>query len=119
MHRLQAPAVHPRRPAVGADHVGPPIRHTEPARPRPRRRVYHRSVPLYILAGMSKRLVDIDDDLLEEASALLGATTMKEAVNRSLESVVLAARRRRHSDRLEAMEGLDLNKPRVMSGAWR
>ena len=43
---------------------------------------------------MSKRLVDIDDDLLEKATAILGASTMKEAVNRSLESVVLAARRR-------------------------
>jgi Arc/MetJ family transcription regulator len=68
---------------------------------------------------MSKRLVDIDDELLEEASAALGSSTMKETVNRSLESVVLAARRRRHADRLHSMAGLDLDKPRVMSGAWR
>lgn len=68
---------------------------------------------------MSKRLVDIDDDLLDEATKVLGASTMKEAVNRSLESVVLAARRRRHADRLRSMNGLDLDKPRVMSGAWR
>ena len=68
---------------------------------------------------MSKRLVDIDDDLLEEASAVLGASTMKEAVNRSLESVVLAARRLRHADRLEGMVGLDLDDPSIMSGAWR
>jgi len=68
---------------------------------------------------MTKRLVDIDDDLLEAASSTLGASTMKEAVNRSLETVVLAARRRRHADRLESMHGLDLGEPRVMSGAWR
>jgi Arc/MetJ family transcription regulator len=68
---------------------------------------------------MSKRLVDIDDDLLKEASAVLGASTMKEAVNRSLESVVVAARRIRHADRLEGMQGLDLDNPSVMSGAWR
>ena len=68
---------------------------------------------------MSKRIVDIDDDLLAEATSVLGASTMTEAVNRSLESVVLAARRRRHADRLETMRDLDLNKPRVMSGAWR
>jgi Arc/MetJ family transcription regulator len=67
---------------------------------------------------VSKRLVDIDDDLLEEATAILGASTMKEAVNRSLESVVLAARRRRHADRLQDMRGLDLDDPQVMSGAW-
>jgi Arc/MetJ family transcription regulator len=64
-------------------------------------------------------LVDIDDDLLQEATVVLGASTMKEAVNRSLEEVVLAARRRRHADRLEAMRDLDLADPKVMSGAWR
>ena len=68
---------------------------------------------------MSKRLVDIDDDLLDEASVVLGTSTMKQTVNRSLEEVVLAARRRRHADRLESMRDLDLAKPRVMSGAWR
>lgn len=68
---------------------------------------------------MSKRLVDINDDLLEEATSVLGASTMKEAVNRSLETVVLASRRRRHADRLEAMRDLDLAEPSVMSGAWR
>ena len=67
---------------------------------------------------MSKRLVDIDDDLLEKATTILGAATMKEAVNRSLESVVLAALRRRHADRLHDMRGLDLDDPQVMSGAW-
>ncbi len=69
--------------------------------------------------GMTKRLVDIDDDLLEEASAVLEASTMKETVNRSLESVVLAARRRRHAERLERMDGLELDDPEVMGGAWR
>ena len=68
---------------------------------------------------MSKRLVDIDDDLLDEATAVLGASTMKETVNRSLQEVVLAARRRRHADRLSAMRDLDLGDPEVMAGAWR
>ena len=68
---------------------------------------------------MTKRLVDVDDALLEAATAILGASTMKEAVNRSLQSVVLADRRRRHADRLEEMRGIDLDDPTVMSGAWR
>ncbi len=68
---------------------------------------------------MTKRLVDIDEGLLEEATTILGASTMKEAVNRSLESVVAAARRRRHADRLQDMRGLDLDDPEAMSGAWR
>ena len=68
---------------------------------------------------MSKHLVDIDGDLLAEATTILGASTMKEAVNRSLEAVVQADRRRQHADRLESMEGLDLDDPAVMSDAWR
>jgi Arc/MetJ family transcription regulator len=68
---------------------------------------------------VSKHLVDIDDELLEKASAVLGAGTMKETVNRSLKAVVLASRRRRHADRLETMEGLDLADAEVMAGAWR
>jgi Arc/MetJ family transcription regulator len=68
---------------------------------------------------MSKHLVDIDDDLLAEATSVLGASTMKEAVNRSLKAVVLAARRRDLADRLTAMAGLDLDDASVMSGAWR
>jgi Arc/MetJ family transcription regulator len=44
---------------------------------------------------------------------------MKEAVHRALESVVVTDRRRRHADRLQAMDGLDLDKPEVMAGAWR
>ena len=67
---------------------------------------------------MSKRLLDIDNDLLDEAIRVLGAATMKEAVNRSLEAVVLSDRRAKHADRLEVMAGLDLDDPDVMSRAW-
>jgi Arc/MetJ family transcription regulator len=72
-----------------------------------------------ILAAMSKRLVDIDDDLLEEARSLLGAATMKDTVNQSLEAVVVAARRRHQADRLAKKGSLDLANAKVMSGAWR
>lgn len=68
---------------------------------------------------MTKRLVDIDDELLAEATKILEASTMKEAVNRSLEEVVRAAARRRHADRLREMRGLDLDDPEIMDGAWR
>jgi Arc/MetJ family transcription regulator len=68
---------------------------------------------------VTKRLVDIDDELLDEATEVLEASTMKEAVNRSLEHVVRTARRHRHADRLARMQGLDLADPKVMSGAWR
>ena len=68
---------------------------------------------------MSKRLVDIDDDLLAQATALLGAATMKETVNRSLEAVVSSALGHRHADRLATLRDLDLPDPAVMAGAWR
>lgn len=68
---------------------------------------------------MSKRLVDIDDRLLDEAAAILGADTMKATVNRALEEVVHAALRRRHVERLVSGAGTDLADADTMSGAWR
>ena len=44
---------------------------------------------------------------------------MKATVNGALAEVVAAARRRRHADRLSRMRGLDLDKPKVMSKAWK
>jgi len=37
---------------------------------------------------MTKRLVDIDDKLLDEAKLLTSAATMKEAVNAALEQLI-------------------------------
>lgn len=68
---------------------------------------------------VTKRLVDIDDALLAQATNILGSSTMKEAVNQSLEHVVQAALRRRHAERLATMSGLDLDDDQVMAGAWR
>jgi len=68
---------------------------------------------------MTKRLVDIDDELLHRATEVLGAATMKEAVNRSLAEVVRAELRRRHGERLATMDGLDLADDEIMAGAWR
>ena len=36
---------------------------------------------------MAKRLVDIDDELLERAKAELGCSTIKETVNRALAAI--------------------------------
>lgn len=68
---------------------------------------------------MTKRLIDVDDNLLDEARDALGTRTLKDTVNRALGEVVRAELRRRHADRLSRMEGLDLNDPDVMTGAWR
>ena len=68
---------------------------------------------------MTKRLVDIDDDLLAEARVLTGAATMKEAVNAALQQVIDSELRRRHLRRLESGEGTDLADDELMRDAWR
>lgn len=68
---------------------------------------------------MSKKLIDIDEETLAQATEILGAATMKEAVNRALAEVVLLAERRAHADRLAGMDGLDLGDDQIMAGAWR
>ena len=68
---------------------------------------------------MTKRLVDIDDDLLDEAREALGTDTMKATVNGALKRVSDEELLRRHAIRLMTMEGLDLADPEVMKGAWR
>ena len=72
-----------------------------------------------ILLLVTKRLVDIDDDLLEEVRSLMGADTMKEAVNGALQHVVDFDLRLRHVRRLLTMDGLDLADDQVMRDAWR
>lgn len=68
---------------------------------------------------MTKRLVDIDDDLLEEATEILGTSTMKETVNEALSEVRRAELRRQLVLQLSTMEGLDLHNDEVMARAWR
>lgn len=68
---------------------------------------------------MTKRLVDIDDELLDEAREALGTDTMKATVNAALQRVSDETILRRHAIRLMTMEGLDLDDPEVMKGAWR
>lgn len=68
---------------------------------------------------MTKRLVDIDDELLDQAIELTDAPTMKEAVNTALRELVDAELRRRHMRRLEIGEGIDLADDDVMRSAWR
>lgn len=68
---------------------------------------------------MTKRLVDIDDELLAGAKAVLDADTIKETVNRSLGEVIAMDLRLQHLERLRTGDGLDLADDEVMSKAWR
>ncbi|MXW94809.1 MAG: type II toxin-antitoxin system VapB family antitoxin [Acidimicrobiaceae bacterium] len=68
---------------------------------------------------MTKRLIDIDDDLLEEVRSLIGASTMKEAVNGALRHVVDFELRLQHVRRLLTLEGTDLADEQIMRDTWR
>ncbi len=71
---------------------------------------------------MTKRLVDVDDEVLEKAREVLGTTTLKDTVNASLAETVKAAHRRaltREDLKLFAEAARDLGDPEVMAKAWR
>lgn len=56
---------------------------------------------------MAKRLVDIDDDLLERARSLVGTATIKETVNAALQRLVDVEKVLRHIERLRGSGALD------------
>ncbi len=68
---------------------------------------------------VTKRLIDIDDDLLERARPATGATTMKDTVNAALRHIVESELRLRHLRRLQNLDGMDLADDAIMAGARR
>ena len=70
---------------------------------------------------MSKRIttIEIDEQKVADVKRLLGTETLRETVDRSFDEVLARAARRTDIERLQHMEGLDLDKPEVMDRAWR
>ena len=66
-----------------------------------------------------KTSVVIDSELLERAKDLLGASTIKETIDRALLEVVRNQARMEEVAALSNMRGLDLADSEVMAGAWR
>lgn len=70
---------------------------------------------------MTKRLVDVDDELLEGARRALGTQTLKETVNASLAETIRSERLRSLTvEDLQEVGRLlqDLGDPEVMRKAW-
>ena len=70
---------------------------------------------------MTKRLVDIDDEILEEVRRVLHTTTLKDTVNESLRETLRMARRRQITTEdiaRFAEAARDLGDPEVMAKAW-
>jgi Arc/MetJ family transcription regulator len=78
---------------------------------------------VYLEAVMTKRLIDVDDDMLEAARLVLGTDTIKDTVNSALRASVQAAERRQRVDvaalKRFAEASRDLLDEDVMADAWR
>lgn len=68
---------------------------------------------------MTVTQIDLDPELLEQASAILGTSTKKATVNEALRRVVQSAVRRAHLEELASGALPDLCDPSVMDSAWR
>ena len=68
---------------------------------------------------MRKTTVEVDDELVARAGAVLGTRGLKATIHRALEEVVARQARLRLVERLRTMEGLDLDDAEVMRRAWR
>ena len=69
---------------------------------------------------MTKRLIDIPDDLLDEAMEVLGAKTKSDAVRTALQLVTRQERQRAVVDWIIETDPLaDLRDPEVRAAAWR
>lgn len=70
----------------------------------------------HILRRVTKRLIDIDDDLLDRARVALGAESISATVRQALERVSQADPGASYLDALAALSDLD---PADRSAAWR
>lgn len=68
---------------------------------------------------MRKTTIELDDELFEQAQVILGTRGLKATVQRAFEEILAQDARQRAIRQLETMEGLDLDRPDVMVGAWR
>ena len=68
---------------------------------------------------MTRRLIDIDDDVLERARSVSGATTIKDTVTIALRHLNDSVLRLQHLDRLASGFGTDTADHEVMADAWR
>ena len=73
----------------------------------------------YAVTGTKTTTIEIDQIKFANVKTILGTTTLRETVDRSFDEVITRAARERSVKRLQKMDGLDLDKPKVMADAWR
>ncbi len=67
---------------------------------------------------MPRTTLEVDQELVAAASAILGTRGLEATVQRALEEVVAGDARRRFALRLLTMEGLDLDDLDLVAQAW-
>ncbi len=68
---------------------------------------------------MRKTTLEFDEADFERVRVVLGTRGLKATVQRAFEEVLASDARRRALRQLQEMDGLDLDCPDVMDGAWR
>ena len=68
---------------------------------------------------MKKTTLEFDEELYDRTREALGTSGLKATVQRAFEEVLALQARRRAIQQLQEMDGLDLDKAKVMAEAWR
>jgi Arc/MetJ family transcription regulator len=68
--------------------------------------------------AVRKTTVTIDDEILDQVSAILGTRGITATIDEALRRVLVAEARERLIRRLRTMEGIDLDNEEIMAGAW-
>lgn len=69
--------------------------------------------------AIKKTALLIDEELVAQVKEILGTATTTETLTEAMREVIRVRGRARHLERLHRREGLDLDDPEVMRGAWR
>jgi len=69
--------------------------------------------------AIKKTALMIDQELVKQVQEILGTATTTETLDVALREVIRVRGRARGLERLRRREGMDLDDPEVMKGAWR
>ena len=69
--------------------------------------------------AIKKTALMIDQELVKQVQEILGTATTTETLDVALREVIRVRGRARGLERLRRREGMDLDDPEVMNGAWR
>lgn len=69
--------------------------------------------------AIKKTALLLDQELVQQVQAILGTATTTQTLDEALREVIRVRGRARGLERLRRREGMDLDDPEVMKGAWR